>query len=293
LKKEEWRIGGLEDWGDNLETPSGHPAKLPTILVRGSGDVGSAVAHCFFRAGYSVTLLDNPQPTTTRRKMAFTNAIFDGCASLEGVTARRVDNLAFLAEFLTLREAIPVVIGELPALLEILEPTVLIDARMRKHHQPEVQRGLASLTIGLGPNFIAGQTTDLAVETSWGDALGQVYYQGATKPLAGEPRPIAGHGRDRYVYAPVAGMFRTSFEIGDLVNAGEIMAQIGTTPLTAPLTGAIRGLTHDGVPVTAKTKIIEIDPRGPAAVVAGIGERPRRIAIGVLVAVQAWAKDRE
>jgi xanthine dehydrogenase accessory factor len=224
--------------------------------------------------------------------MAFTDAIFDGCASLEGVAARRVDNLAFLAEFLTTREAIPVVIADLLALLEVLQPAVLIDARMRKHHQPEVQRGLAPLTIGLGPNFIAGQTTDLAVETSWGDALGQVYYQGATKPLAGEPRPIAGHGRDRYVYAPVAGVFRTSFEIGDLVNAGEIIAQIGATPLNAPLSGAIRGLTRDSVPVTAKTKIIEIDPRGSAAVVAGIGERPGRIAAGVLAAVQEWRENR-
>jgi xanthine dehydrogenase accessory factor len=224
--------------------------------------------------------------------MAFADAIFEGYAHLEGVAAQRIDNLPFLAEFLTLREAIPVVIGDLPALLEFLQPAVLIDAHMHKHHQPEVQRGLAPLTIGLGPNFIAGQTTDLAVETSWGDALGQVYYQGTTKPLAGEPRPIAGHGRDRYVYAPVAGVFHTSFQIGDLVNAGEIIAEIGTTPLTAPLTGAIRGLTRDSVPVTVKTKIIEIDPRGPAAVVMGIGERPSRIAAGVLAAVQDWAKDK-
>jgi xanthine dehydrogenase accessory factor len=83
---------------------------------------------------------------------------------------------------------------------------------MRKHHQPEVQRGLAKLTIGLGPNFIAGETTDLAIETSWGDELGRVIERGATRPLAGEPREVAGHGRDRYVYAPHVGIFHTTLK---------------------------------------------------------------------------------
>jgi molybdate transport system regulatory protein len=30
------------------------------------------------------------------------------------------------------------------------------------------------LTIGLGPNFVVGQTTDLAIETQWGEDLGEV-----------------------------------------------------------------------------------------------------------------------
>ena len=45
------------------------------ILIRGANDVGSAVAHCLFQAGYSVVLHDLSQPTTTRRRMAFANAV--------------------------------------------------------------------------------------------------------------------------------------------------------------------------------------------------------------------------
>jgi xanthine dehydrogenase accessory factor len=56
--------------------------------------------------------------------------------------------------------------------------------------------------------------------------------------------------------------------------------------LAVPLDGVLRGLTRDGVPVTAQTKVIEVDPRGPDAEVRGIGERPRRIADGVLAAVR-------
>ena len=52
------------------------------VLVRGVGDIGSAVAHRLFGAGYGVVIHDDPQPTTTRRGMAFADAVFDGRASL-------------------------------------------------------------------------------------------------------------------------------------------------------------------------------------------------------------------
>ena len=32
---------------------------------------------------------------------------------------------------------------------------------------PEGQRGNAVVTVGLGPNFVAGETVDLAIETMW------------------------------------------------------------------------------------------------------------------------------
>jgi len=48
------------------------------VLVRGVGDIGSAVAHRLFTAGCEVIIHDDPQPATTRRGMAFADAIFDG-----------------------------------------------------------------------------------------------------------------------------------------------------------------------------------------------------------------------
>ena len=44
----------------------------------------------------------------------------------------------------------------------------------------------------------------------------------------------------------------------------------------------IRGLTRDDVPVTVKTKIVEVDPRGVSAEVWGIGNDLGRIAEGVI-----------
>lgn len=258
------------------------------VLVRGMGDVGSAVAHRLFVAGCAVAIHDVPYPATTRRTMAFTDAVFDGAATLAGVTATRVEDAGALATLLDAHRAIPVSVGDFQAVLRAMRPTALVDGRMRKRATPEPQRGLAALTIGLGPGFVAGENADLAVETSW-EALGEVVHHGPTRPLAGGPRPIAGHGRDRFVYAPVAGRFTTACRIGEPVTAGQVVAHIGATPLAAPLTGVLRGLTHDDVPVAAGTKVVEVDPRGAGAVPGGIGERPGRIADGVLAALAGWA----
>jgi xanthine dehydrogenase accessory factor len=258
------------------------------LLVRGSGDIGSAVAHRLFQAGYAVVLHETPQPTAARRQMAFTDALFDGSAWLEGVEARRLDDLTRLETWLAAREVLPVTALDFAALLQVLRPQALVDARMRKHLQPENQLSLAPLTIGLGPNFVAGETVRLAVETGWGEHLGKVLAHGAPQPLEGEPKAIAGHARDRYVYAPQAGIFETTRQIGERVTEGEELARIGETRLFAPISGVLRGLTHDNVPVQVKTKVIEVDPRADAPQVAGIGERPARIAAGVLAAIQAW-----
>jgi xanthine dehydrogenase accessory factor len=255
------------------------------VVVRGSGDVGSAVAHRLFSADFKVALHDDPESTASRRGMAFVDAMFDGRATLDGVTAVRCDALGALVTALSAHQVIPVSTGDLQELLLAVQPDILIDARMRKRTKPESQCGLAPLTIGLGPGFDSGSTVDIAIETSW-SAPGEIVRSGPTLDLAGEPNPIAGIGRTRDVYAPAAGMFQTTQKIGDLVERGEIVAKINQFPITAPISGMIRGLTRDGVPVAKEAKVLEIDPRGTNAVVTGLGERPSRIADGVLRAIQ-------
>jgi xanthine dehydrogenase accessory factor len=255
------------------------------VLIRGSGDVGSAVAHLLLREGHAVVIHDVALPTAPRRGMAFADAIFDGACSLAGVGARRVDGME------ELRAGGPsevlVTTLELDVVLAAVAPDVLVDARMRKRAVPEVQRALARLTIGLGPNFVAGETTDVAIETQWGDELGAVVVEGPTKALGGEPRSFEGHARDRFVYAPVGGVMCTTASIAQQVSAGEVVARIGSDELVAPLDGILRGLVHDGVPVDVGVKVVEVDPRGDLTKVFGIGPRPARIAEGVLEALAA------
>jgi xanthine dehydrogenase accessory factor len=220
--------------------------------------------------------------------MAFTDAIFDGRARLAGLEARRVDELEELVELLQGRSALPVVVMALPDVILGVSPDVVVDARMRKRALPEIQRGLVLLTIGLGPNFVAGETTDVVVETSWGDDLGKVITQGATRPLTGEPRPYGGHSRDRFVNAPLSGRFHSHFRIGDPVTKGQVVAYIENLPLAVTVSGILRGLVRDGVPVELGAKVVEVDPRQDPSQVFGIGERPGLIGDAVVSAVASW-----
>ena len=218
--------------------------------------------------------------------MAFVDAIFDGQCVLDGVTAHRIDNAGDLGIALLERKVVPVTVIPFHQVIGARTWAVLVDARLRRRTVPESQRGLAPLTIGLGPNFIARQNVDLAIETSWGSTLGAIIRDGSTLPFAGEPRALGGVSRDRFVYAPASGVFQTSTSIGAFVVAGDHVAKIGNVDLRTPVTGIVRGVTRSGVEVTATTKVIEIDPRGDPSAAFGLGERPRRIAEGVCRALE-------
>lgn len=260
----------------------GHGA---ACLVRGSGDIGSAVAHALKARGLPVAVHDVAAPAYPRRGMAYVDALFDGAALLEGVPARRVADTLALRAMAFRGAAIPVFAGRLEDALETLGADVLVDARMRKRDAPEVQLGLAALTLGLGPGFAAGDNVDFAIETAWGETLGAVIGRGATLPLCGEPRMILGHSRARFVYAPSAGQIHSERSIGDPVRRGEEIARLAGSVLRAPFDGVLVGLTRPGVAVREGAKVIEVDPRGERSVAFGIGERGRAIAQGVLHAI--------
>ena len=265
---------------------------MALCLVRGCGDIGSAVAHALISAGHAVVIHDVAAPGFARRGMAFTDAMFDDGATLEGVTGRRTQDIFSIRRMFDRREEILLVAGSFARLLDYLRPQVLIDARMNKRSVPERQAGLAPLTIGLGPNFVAGETADLVVETAW-EALGRIIASGSSLPLAGEPRPINGYGRERYVYAPAEGRFETGCEIGGKVARGEPVAIIGTDIIRAPIDGCLRGITHGGAAVKAGTKVVEIDPRGDPAKAFGIAERPAKLALAVLAVVAGHGRKEE
>ena len=72
-------------------------------------------------------------------------------------------------------------------------------------------------------------------------------------------------------------------KIGDLVEKDQIIAMIGDVPVTATLTGVLRGLIRDGYPVTEGFKIADIDPReSEQKNCYTISDKARCIAGGVL-----------
>lgn len=264
--------------------------RAPLALVKGAGDVGSAVAHTLWQAGLRVVIVDVPAPSIARRRMSFADALFDGEAVLEGTRAVRVEKATALSAALAQGRVIPVT--AVAAAVSVLQPDIVVDARMRKRERPEPQMHEAALTIGLGPGFRAGETVHAAIETNWGADLGRVLWDREPEAYTGQPRPILGFARERYLYAPHAGRFHTDREIGMRVEQGQPVACVDETALVAQIGGVIRGVTRDGVRVSPGAKVVDIDPRGDAPGIDGIGERPRRIAAGVLAAVREWQEQR-
>ncbi len=257
---------------------------MKKVLVLGSSDVGSAVAWTLFQAGMAVMMHDLSLPTTTRRKMAYSDAIFEGSAVLENVVCRFSNDGQFLAQELQSLSTLLLTTMDLAVLRSLVAFDIFIDARMKKRSVPNDQRSFAPLTIGLGPNFSAGENIHIAIETSW-ENLGNIVTCGKTMELKGEPKSLGGHARERYVYAPCAGIFYTTFQVGDAVYEGQCLASIDhDTKLFSPLSGRLRGILRSEIPVSEKTKIIEVDPR-PEFQISGIAERPRKIAAGVLQAI--------
>ena len=122
--------------------------------------------------------------------MALTDALFEGKAQLAGTPGLYAASPHEVIRACEGMRAIPVTDGDFAATLDAVTPDVLVDARMRKRAQPEVQIALAPLTIGLGPNFEAGITVEIVIETAWGERLGAGAMQEAvfafhplTKPL--------------------------------------------------------------------------------------------------------------
>lgn len=253
------------------------------ILIRGSGEIASAIACHLVRGGCRVALQSSRPPIAIRRRMAFSDAFFHGEAEFEGLLARRLDDPGAIGRSWAGGE-IPLLAMDFAVAVAARSWAVLVDARMNKQQAPEPQRGLAPLVVGMGPGCTVGVNVDVAVETSW-EQLGRVVRSGATLKLAGEPRAVLGQARSRFRYAPIAGILRAEAAIGQRVRAGEVVARIGDAVVAAPFDGIVRGLTHDGVPVERGNKIAEIDPRPGEVKLSGIDERPRRIAEAVVAII--------
>lgn len=257
-------------------------------IVLGSGDVGSAVALLLRRAGFAVVLCDAADPGWSRRGMAFTDAWYVGNAELDGDASVFCASVKSIPAVLGRHRLIAATTWSWRGVAQAFSATAVVDARMRKRGEGDDLRAGAPpglLTVGLGPGFAAGRNADVAIETTWGARLGAVVTAGATEPFAGEPRAVGGAGRERFVYAPLAGRFATGYRIAARVSKGEVVGAVGGRTIVAPLDGVLRGLAAHGARIGEGAKVVEVDPRGDPALCYGPGERPVAIARGVLAAL--------
>ncbi|MBK5958013.1 xanthine dehydrogenase [Rhodoplanes elegans] len=253
-------------------------------VVLGTNEIASAVAVLLHRAGDAVVLAHDPNPPVIRRGMAFHDALYDDIAVVEEVCGRRADRFLDLAPVLAIPDTVAVTRLGLLDLIVHGRMDVLVDARLHKRAETPDLRHLAGITVGLGPGFAVGANCDVAVETRPVSPVRPVT-QGRTEAADGVPSPLGGVGRERFVYSPVAGRWRSAVEIGKRVFVGYPVGRIDGVPVLAPMDGILRGAVRDGLEVPVGVKVIEVDPRGRAARWTGLDDRPRKIAEATLAAI--------
>lgn len=160
----------------------------------------------------------------------------------------------------TFSPPIPLLIDPSLNCLSELKPFAIVDAIIAKKNTGLLRR-MAPITIALGPGFSAGEDCDIVVETMRGHNLGRLIFSGTARPNSGIPGLIAGHDADRVIHSPATGIIHNLAQIGDLVEAGQILADIEGVPVKATIHGVLRGLIRDGFAVSEGLKIADIDPR--------------------------------
>jgi xanthine dehydrogenase accessory factor len=260
------------------------------ILIRGGGDLASGVALRLYRAGLQLLITELPEPLVVRRQVSFAQAVFQGWATVEGVTARRVEDLAQAMRMIP-RGEIPVLIDpqavsllELRTSLPNQEPVVLVDGRMIKR-PPELSMQAATLVIGLGPGFVAGENCHAVVETKRGHSLGRVIWQGESERDTGTPDKIMDYRSDRVLRAPADGIFQVYAEIGDHLEAGQLVADVDGILVKAPFQGVLRGLLYPGLRVQRGLKVGDVDPRDDPCYCSLVSDKSLAIGGGVLEAI--------
>jgi len=253
------------------------------VLIKGAGDLASGVAHRLVKSGFKVVMTEIAQPTMVRRTVSYGEAVYDNCAVVEGVTARKVSAVSSMHSLWEKGE-IPVVVDPQALIVEELKPDVIVDAILAKRNTGTF-RGQAPLTIGLGPGFTAGQDVDVVVETMRGHYLGTVIYSGSAMPDTGVPGEIGSHSIKRLLRAPAAGIFKGHYQIGDQVSESDVVGEVAGSPVQAQIAGVLRGLIRTGTTVFAGMKIGDIDPRGKIEHCFSISDKARAIAGGVLEAI--------
>lgn len=268
------------------------------IICRGGGDLATGIVHRLFRAGFPVLVLETDSPAAIRRQVSFSEAVYDGTATVEGVTAERIASVDRASVDHVLEAGrVPLLVDPEGNSIAQLKPDIVVDAMIAKKNLGTAKE-MAPLVIGIGPGFTAGEDVDLVVESMRGHNLARIFTTGSALPNTGIPGNIGGFTKERVLHAEAAGYMKNIRKIGDIVEKGEEIARIyekmtedGTfsgsyVSVEASISGIIRGLIREGYHFQKGFKIADIDPReSELANCFTISDKARSIGGSVLEAV--------
>jgi xanthine dehydrogenase accessory factor len=266
-----------------------HGEHAVRALIRGAGDLATGVALSLHHAGFRVVMTELPQPTAIRRTVTFSEAVFEGRQTVEGVTARlckphEVDGASEAGD-------IAVVVDPESAVRAVWAPIVVVDAILAKRNLGTT-RDFARIVIACGPGFQARGDVDAVIETMRGHELGCIILSGRAREDTGVPGEVGGRTAERILRAPVAGRVVLSRQIGELVEKGDLVMMVGDASVVAPLAGCLRGAIRGGLVVPAGLKVGDIDPRGETRYCNVVSDKARAVGRAALEAALMIGRDR-
>ena len=274
--------------------------KNDIIVVRGGGDIATGTIHKLYRCGFKVVILEIENPSSIRRAVCFSEAIYDEKSIVEGVVCEKANNIDEIYNILD-KGNIPIIIDPYGNYIKTLKPLAVVDAILAKKNLG-TNKSMAPITIALGPGFCAScdvdieigrlstlaneKDVDIVIETMRGHNLGRIIEKGYAKENTGIPGEIKGVSKERVIYSPISGTISNVKQIGDIVKKGETIAYIDNTEVKASIDGVLRGIIRDKSNIKSKLKIADIDPRKEEVKNSfTISDKARTIAGGVLEAI--------
>lgn len=261
------------------------------ILIKGAGEHSSGTAQRLFRCGFRVVMTELAWPSAVRLTVSFCSAIFERQTVVEGVKAvgYTLNDADLLAGFDW--SHIPVFVDPDCRLKDLWAPDVIIDGRILKRNLDN-HVGDAPLMIGYGPGLVAGKDVDFVVETNRGHDLGRIITQGSAAPDTGVPGSIVNFTHQRVLRSPADGPLHGERRIGDMVQAGDLIATVTGVPITAPIPGVLRGLAFPASPVVLNQKVCDIDPRGDPAYCHSLSDKTRTLSGAALEIILSFLNRR-
>lgn len=267
------------------------------VIVRGGGELASGTIHALYRAGFRVLVLEQKEPSATRRRVAFSEAMYRGESKVERIVCHKAKNLIEAKDRLKKGELVMLEDPQAHCVKE-LKPQVLVDAIL-SHSTNGTTRDMAEHTIALGPGFCAGRDVDVVVETMRGHNLGRLIYEGysARSQDIYSSTVGASANMEHLIFAPEEGTVDVLRTISLMVKQGETIALLHTPDgrtieIKATIDGVLRGALHKGSKVKKEQKIADIHPTMGQEECFTISDKARCVAGSVLEAVMVWEQKR-
>ena len=253
-----------------------------TIIVRGAGDLATGIIAKLHNANFNVIALETSQPTSIRRYVSFSEAIYNNQFEVEGIKATLCTSSNLEK---TLSQGIALLIDPKAELIDQIKPLAVVDAIIAKRNIV-TRINMAPIVIGVGPGFESTVDCHAVIETKRGHDLGRIYYQGCAYPDTKIPGNVAGYTIERVIKAPISGELKVIKDITAIVDKGETILTIDGVEVKAQIPGLIRGMIRDKTFVKKGMKIADIDPRVEEKDNCyKISDKARCIAGGVLEAI--------